>query len=93
LLQSQFVAIEFNVHLCPIDLSTLKSEEHVVNEAQAERFLGSPDESGSTECGIGSAERVDDESEVGVSKEIVFSEDLVVEDEHFFELVEAVVVK
>lgn len=93
LLQSQLVAVELDVDLSTINFSALKPKEYVIDEAKTERLLGGANESSSTKSDIGCAKRSEDQSKVRISVEVIFSKDLVVEDEELFELIETVVVK
>jgi len=65
----------------------------MVHESQTERFSCSTNESSFTESGIGGSQRVENKSEVRVCAKVIISQDLIVENEQFFKLIEAVVVE
>lgn len=73
LLQGKFIAVKLDVNFSTIDLSALKTEENVIDEAQTERFGCCTNQSSFAESGISGAKRVKDKSEVGVCAKVIVS--------------------
>ena len=92
-LDGDFVGEGFKVNLGSDNLATAFSHEDTVDKAQAKRLLGNTNKGSILDLIVVVEEVLIGNVEVGVSLELTFFKLLEVEDEHFLELVQSVVVK